>query len=323
MPTDWRALRRRVLTPNISETLLDVRGFHKKSPAAQETLETVGRSFLEGYGYIMETRGPEEAGPRLDGIPSRFRGFAYEGAAMGCVMLDRLPLPGNGRFDRFVTGIGAPHVYMAYVGVGWAMARLPRFRWPKPDRFDPLLRWLILDGYGFHQAYFRTKKYVENRHEDVAFPWPGDAYASRAIDQGIGRAMWFVAGTDPALVTTMIGGFPERRRADLYAGTGLAATYAGGGDADELRLLRDSAGPYRSMLAQGSAFAAEARIRAGLLGEHTELATQILCGLDAHRAAEVTQEVRPENPVDGEVPAYETWRQQIAGELATLGGVSA
>ena len=289
-------------------------------------LETVGRTFLEGYGYVMEARSPEQAGPRLQGVPTRFRGFAYEGAAMACAMLDGVPLGGGGRFTRFVDGIGAPHVYMAYVGVGWAMARLPRLRWPKADGFDPLLRWLILDGYGFHQAYFRTKRYVDQRYQDPAFPWPADGtrdYANRAIDQGIGRAMWFVAGTDADLVTSMIDKFPEPRRSDLYGGLGLAVTYAGGGDEAELRLLRDRAGEYRPMLAQGSAFAAEARVRAGLLGAHTETAAQVLCGTDARQAAHVTQLVRPERPVDAELPAYETWRQRIADEFVTLGGVSA
>jgi len=54
-------------------------------------------------------------------------------------------------------------------------------------------------------------------------------------DQGIGRAMWFVGGTDVELVATMIDKFPDHRRADLYSGAGLAATYAGGAHEQELR----------------------------------------------------------------------------------------
>lgn len=47
MTSPWWTLRRRVLTPSASETLLDKRGFHRKSPAAQDLLVTVDRSFLE------------------------------------------------------------------------------------------------------------------------------------------------------------------------------------------------------------------------------------------------------------------------------------
>ena len=265
-----------------------------------------------------------EAADQLDTIPVRFRGFAYEGASMAFTIRDGLPF-GGGLSTEFLTGPGRPHLYMAYVGIGWAMARLPRFRWPRSDRTDPLLRWLVLDGYGFHQAYFHTRRYVRDQYREPAFPWPAPdphGYAANAIDQGIGRALWFVGGTDAERVATMIDAFPETRRADLYSGAGLAATYAGGADEDELRTLSHRAGPYRALVAQGSAFAAEARVRAGLLVPHTEEATLVLCGLPAEQSAQITQDVRPEDAVDRDLPAYEAWRQRIAGELISLGGVS-
>jgi hypothetical protein len=311
----------------MSETKLETRGFHEKSPAARELLENVGVSFLTGYAYAAEARTPAAAEEPLERLPAQFRGFAYEGAAMGFAVRDGLPLGGGGRFDRFLAGRAADHVYMAYVGLGWAMARLPKFRWPKSDATDPLLRWLALDGYGFHQAYFKTARYVHEQYQDPRFPWPdsasaGDAaYAGRAIDQGIGRAMWFVGGTDADLVASMIDKFPESRRPDLYSGAGLAATYAGGADEDELTLFWRRAGDYRPQLAQGSAFAAEARVRAGLVVPHTHVATRVFCDLTPDQAAQVTHDVRPGHPVDSELPAYEVWRQRIAEKFATRGGV--
>ncbi|HEU4424939.1 MAG TPA: DUF1702 family protein, partial [Pilimelia sp.] len=228
-----RALRRRIITPNVSATRLDVRGFRVKSPEARELLETIGRSFLAGYAYAAEARTATDAEEPLESVPAQFRGFAYEGAAMAFAVLDALPFGGGGRVEKFLTGRAANHVYMVYVGVGWAMARVPRFRWSKLYAPDPLLRWLALDGYGFHQAYFHTDRYVHQQYQEPRFPWPADGpawYAARAIDQGIGRAMWFVGGADAELVATMIDKFPEQRRADLYSGAGLAATYAGGAD---------------------------------------------------------------------------------------------
>src|SRR5215470_6350911 len=321
--TGWRALRRRILTPSVSAVSLDVRGFHQKSPATRQLLETVGKTFLAGYGYAAEARSTAEAADNLEAMPTRFRGFAYEGAAMAFTIRDRMPF-GSGRLIAdFLAGPGGPHRYMAYVGIGWTMARLPRFRWPDSGVADALLRWLVLDGYGFHQAYFHTKRYVHGQYQESAFPWPKPdpaGYANNAIDQGIGRAMWFVGGTDVEMVASMIDRFPEERRSDLYSGAGLAATYAGGADEDELRTLSHRAGPYRALVAQGSAFAAEARVRAGLLVPHTEQATRVLCGLSAEEAARITQEVRPVHAVDGELPAYEMWRRRIAGEFVSLGG---
>ncbi|GAA3002272.1 DUF1702 family protein [Streptomyces lactacystinicus] len=302
---------------------METRGFHRKSPAAQDLLETVGARFLEGYAHAVEARNPAEAEYPLEEIPDRFRGFAYEGAGMGFAMLDGLRLSGRNSVARCLAGRGADHVYMVYVGIGWAMARLPRFCWPDIDKLDPLLRWLVLDGYGFHQAYFRTDRYVHQQYRDPAFPWPAHdspSYAGRAIDQGIGRALWFVGGTDAELVATMIEKYPESRRSDLYGGAGLAATYAGGVDEAELCAFRDRAGIHGPMVAQGSAFAAEARIRAGLLVPHTELATRVFCGMTPDQAAAVSQEARPSGPVPGALPAYEVWRQAIADRFANVGG---
>jgi hypothetical protein len=84
------------------------------------------------------------------------------------------------------------------------------------------------------------------------------------------------------------------------------------------------AGPHRGVVAQGSAFAAEARLRAGLLVPHTAAATEVFCGTGPEEAAALTQRLRPAAPADGAgtVPHYETWRQAIAAEYVTLGGVS-
>jgi hypothetical protein len=318
----WRALLRRTLTPDVSETSLEVRGFHVKDTAARERLETVGKSFLGGFAHAIEARSTAEAEERLEKVPGAFRGFAYEGAAMSLAILDALPIGGGGRVERFLRGRADQHVYMAYIGVGWAMARLPRWRWSRLPAPDPLLRWLVLDGYGFHQAYFHTARYVEEQFTDDRFRWPTDGprwYASRVIDQGVGRAMWFVGGADAALVATMVEKFPEHRRSDLYSGAGLAASYAGGADEEELRLFWERAGKHRPSVAQASAFAAEARVRAGLVQPHNELATRVFCGMSPVDAARITLLARPTEAVRGHEPAYEVWRQRVAGELVSLG----
>jgi hypothetical protein len=318
----WGALRRRILTPNVSATRLDVRGFHEKTPAARELLETIGATFLTGYAYAAEARTAADAETPLETVPEQFRGFAYEGAAMAFAVRDGLPFGRHTHVDDFLDGRGEAHVYMAYVGIGWAMARLPRFRWPSGEDADPLLRWLILDGYGFHQAYFRTKKYVQGQYQDPDFPWPDDhqrGYANHAIDQGIGRALWFIAGTDPDRAADLIESFPPERRSDLYGGAGLAATYAGGADQAELERFRERSGTYRPYLAQGCAFAAEARVRAGLVIPHTAVATQVFCGATPEEAARISASVRPDQPVQGDLPAYEVWRRRIATEFVSLG----
>ena len=319
-----RAFRRKILTPDVSHTSLDKRGFHKKDPESQALLEKIGTLFLGGYGDAVEASSVADAQERLAKVEHRFRGFAYEGAGMGYAMLDGLPFGHSHHAAEFLAGPAADQDYIVYCGIGWAMARLPRFRWPAADTMHPLLRWLVLDGYGFHQAYFKTRQYVHEHYQDPWFPWPNDesrAYSNRAIDQGIGRALWFVGCTDVDEVVRLLSRYPAARHGDLWAGVGLASTYACGANRDDLTRLAEYAGEYRPQLAQGSAFAAEARVKAGLLIPQTALATEVLCGTDPETAARVSVEVRPDRVENGALPTYEAWRQRTANELVSLGGV--
>ncbi|WP_431930385.1 DUF1702 family protein [Micromonospora sp. RP3T] len=321
--TAWNKLRRRILTPDVGQTKLSTRGFHLKDEQARDRLETVGSSFLHGFAAAAEADSPPEAAPVVESSPAAFRGFAYEGAAMAFAIRDALP--GRSRHVARFLADHDEHVYMAYVGVGWAMARLPRPLWSRLHAPDPLLRWLVLDGYGFHQAYFKTDRYVRRRDAPSAFPWPTDGprdysrdYSLRAIDQGIGRACWFVAGTDAQQLVRLLDAFPAHRRSDLYAGAGLAVCYAGGGSEQELNWLARTAGEYRLELAQGAAFGAAARVRAGLVMPHNELATGVLCGMSVDEATRVTDEARVGLPTDDVLPAYEVWRQRIKSAFIPL-----
>ncbi|MET8367004.1 DUF1702 family protein [Micromonospora sp. NPDC005194] len=305
-------LRRRIMTPDVGQTKVSTRGFHLKNEQARERLETVGSSFLHGFGAAAEANGPADAAPTVEATPAAYRGFAYEGAAMAFAIRDALP--GRPRHVARFLADHDEHVYMAYVGVGWAMARLPRLLWPRLYAPDPLLRWLVLDGYGFHEAYFKTDRYVRQRRRPSTFAWPADGprdYSVRAIDQGIGRACWFVAGTDPEQLVRLLDAFPADRRRDLYAGAGLAVCYAGGASERELTWLAECAGPYRPDLAQGASFGAAARLRADLVTPHNELATRVLCGMTVSDATRVTDEARVGLPPDDVLPAYEVWRQRI------------
>jgi hypothetical protein len=305
-------LLRRLLGIDPAEATFARRGFAASTPAARERLERVGLTFLDGYHAALEADAGE-LDARLDATPSVLRGFAYEGAAMALALLDALTPWRRGRLSAFLHGAGAPHAYMVHVGAGWALARLRRRMAGVPRGMDPLLGWLAADGYGFHEGYFQPGRYAHA----CARPPRLSGYALNAFDQGLGRALWFVHGADAVRVGRAIAAFPLARREALWSGAGLACAYAGGPTGEEAAALASAAGANRAALAQGAAFAAEARRRAGNPAPHTDRACRILCGLSADRAAALTATARDGVAPRGALPAYEVWRLRLQDHFAS------
>lgn len=286
------------------------RGFHDRGLASTRRLEHVGRTFLQGYHAALADEAPDALARRLETVEEAFRGFAYEGAAMGLGLLDQMSPWRRGRVQAFLNGAGSRHPYMIHVGVGWVIARLPWLR-RNVERatrdLDPLLRWLALDGYGFHEGYFNWSRYKARPESFERF----GGYAVHAFAQGMGRSLWFVEGADVTRIPSAVASLPQHLHADIWSGVGLACAYAGGAEAREVEHLRAAAEGFGAELAQGAAFAAKTRLRAGNLTEHTEVACRALCGLSASSAADITDETLVRLPEDGDVPAYEVWRQRI------------
>jgi enediyne biosynthesis protein E3 len=316
-PTLLGALRNKLLAPDPRDVTFERRGFHPAGARQQANLEKVGRMFLAGYGIGMTGRALTEISESLESIERPFRGFAYEGCSMALAVRDAL-LPVRRHWIRdFLAGPAAPHVYMAHIGIGWAMARVPSVRWRVIMPADEVLRWLALDGYGFHQAYFRTRQYVDGQYQSRIPLWRPSAYAARAVDQGIGRALWFVNGSNVQQVASAIGRFTRSRHGDLWSGAALASVYAGGTDVSDLRLMADLAGPHLPDAAQGAAFAATARLHAALVTPHTEVSVRVYCGMSVEDAARVCTQAAEALAEPGDaIPAYELWRQRIRSRFA-------
>jgi hypothetical protein len=287
------------------------RKFRVPRDSVRNRLERIGTTFLVGYHAALEDAGMQALEAQLSAVELEFRGFAYEGAAMALDLFDQLTPWKTRRLPAFMDGLGSPHIYMVHVGMGWSLARVPLRLGRRLARLDPLLRWLALDGYGFHEGYFHWHRYAGG----TLRPGRLRGYELRAWDQGLGRSMWFAGGADPEWIAGAIAGFPASRRDDLWSGVGLACAYAGGADASEIMLLRLAAGGHYPHLAQGVVFAAGTRSRAGNPAEHTELACQLLCDLSLQEAAAISDETRCRALADAE-PAYEVWRRLIREHFA-------
>ena len=305
--TIWAKLRKRLLSIEEAKGLAVARGFPVQNETTTKHLELILRKFLAGYNAAISCTSLDQLGPQLDACETSHRGFAYEGAAMGLAIAGFFT-PFSSNWKNFVTGIGAKHIYMVYAGYGWALARLPVAIMPAMNRLKEPFRWLVIDGYGFHQGYFHWQKYVR----DARPPAGITGYAARAFDQGLGRCLWFVCGTEPDAIAKTISGFEPSRVPDLWAGVGTAAGYAGGATAASLSQLKAQAGPHVFDLALGAVLAAEARLRGENPAGHTELACQQLCGVSMNEAAQIFKDCYPDDTAadDGGEP-YELVRARI------------
>lgn len=284
------------------------RGF---APQAWERFAPVARSLMEGYHATLEDPRMPSLHKRLDTVEPELRGFAYEGAGMGLAALD-VVAPWKNRLVAFVEGPGVGHRYPIYVGVGLAYARLRRTPEANLAGLDPLLGWVTADGYGFHEAFFKRRRYVDQH----AVPTRLSHYGRRLFDQGVGRALWFSGGGLVDRVARQIGGFPPHRHADLWSGVGLASAYGGGADAEQLRSVIAEARRYRPQLARGAATAAWGRQQAGHRAAHTDLACEIYCGRSSREAAAALDEAARDLPVISVEPVHEIWRRRTEETLA-------
>ena len=304
-------LRKRLFGISLTETTVERRGFAVSDDNVRANLEKIGQMFVAGYHAALLDDNPQSLADHLNKtIAIEYQGFAFEGAGMGLTLLDLLPLGRNNRLRTFVDGPGNNHYYMIHVGAGWALARLKRRVDKYLKRCDPVVGWLVVEGYGFHETYFDWPRVLEKQER----PKHLQGYAGRVFDQGLGRCLWFVKGSDPDRIAHTIATFPDSRQADIWSGVGLACGYAGGVDADAIQRLATLADVYQTPMAQGAAFAAGARHRAGNPVAHTELACQILWRSSLAETAHLVEAAGIEIPLNGPEPTWETWRQRVQAQ---------
>ncbi len=290
-------------------------GYQEDMDQTWLSFEPVARTLVDHFYIALDDSSVEGLTPKLESIEVELRGIAYEGAGMGLMLKDCL-LPWKNRFQTFLDGPGASYTCLLYIGAGLVLPRAPM----KPERFmarlDPLLRWFVMDGYGFYEGFFSWKSAIEAQK----IPSRISGYACRAFDHGLGRSLWFATGANVDRIVATINTFPERRQADLWSGIGLACAYAAGVvDREAIKTLQRAAGPHRSQMAVGAALAAKFRQQAGTSAPHTDLACEVLCGLSGEMVAHITDVARKNLPADGEIPAYEVWRQRLAEQFMVWG----
>jgi hypothetical protein len=314
------ALKRQLLGLSQLEVTAERRRFQVDCREKKQRIEEIGSYFLKGYHAALECSYLDQLFDTLSTEPPDYRGFAYEGAAMGVALLDRLLPWRTGQYAEFLDSARNAFPYLSHVGLGWALARIPggMQRYCKtltaPGSITTeaasehsLLACLALDGYGFHQSFFAWEKYVKDWVEPRFLP----SEALPVFRQGVGRSLSFVLGMNSDRIALAISRFPSSHQADLWSGVGLALAYAGGLSGQEVEQLLNHAADNGAALAQGVAFAAKARQRGGYVPEHTRLVCELVWRQPVERVAEITDDTLYELPLTTMLSAYASWRERI------------
>lgn len=313
------ALRKNLLAPSLEEVTFAKRGFPVLQTPESRYLERIPQNVILGFELGIELGDRPDAIQRFDMVDRDFRGFAYEGATMAFTILDVLPGRRSDRARKLLDGHAAPHLFVAYIGIGFAMSHLPRVLWPKvlpplqDQWFHPRASWLAVDGHGFDQAYFNHRKWIDGQALPKPYPWQNRPdYFLRAFDQGIGRMLWFMHGANVPAVASAINAFASHRHVDLWSGIGVAAAYAGAGDPEMFKALREISGDYLPEVAAGVVFAAKARLYEDLDTPHTEVAARVVCDMSLEQASAVADEASDTFVGEREaLPDYELWRRRV------------
>lgn len=194
------------------------------------TLSSASQSFLAGYRIALTNGSDRDVDTLIRDVlalgPHRAP-FAFEGAGMGCRILDERH-GGRSTEELFqqTDPVWSPFLEL---GIGCALARLGHPPSQKP---------MVLDGYGFQRGLLDGV----SGHGSGSLP-------PRA-ERGRGRAVWFLTGGRGRACVGIAGrsAHPD----ELWRGIGTACSFAGD-PLEQAARLRELAGPYAGSLEAGVA----------------------------------------------------------------------
>ncbi len=254
---------------------------------------------------------PEEQAAWVGALPPRDQSVAWEATAMAVAWLER-NTGSPQTWEGLCVAQGPEHELGLALGLGWALSWLELPAQGLIEDLDPLLRWRVLDGYGFRDGLVSPRPFALRQDPPALI----DGYARTIWRQGLGRSLWYTTHGDLDELGAILAAFPASERADLWRGIGVAATWIGSLDEVSMNLLQEAAGAERSWLALGSAMAARTCRDIGGVTERQTAPCSVLGGASPEALAAVTDAAEAALPAtEGELPLFQQWMNGIASRL--------
>lgn len=233
-----------------------------KKDIFEERFYQILDAFLTGYNESLSFRKNREMlRSFLDFKLSPYlRGFAYEGTAMGFGAQAHFKSNRGASFEKSINELDPNHVYQYYVGLGWWLHQIYRFRARGYQRWIKQLNHryasILFDGVGFKAGIFNYKKNPQVILKFASFA----PYFQRVCYQGFGRSLWFQKLFNINEVLLELEKLPEKHIQDTVSGVGLAVAYSMFDDIEySLRISKSIPQKYQVSFFQGMSFGWEAR----------------------------------------------------------------
>jgi len=274
--------------------------------SVQSKMDSIQNNFLRVQDLFFESSDWKRHITELEVAEVEFRSIAYESASM-CIALEDLKQGDKlNNWLQFLNEAASSHVTQVHVGLGWALAQTLK----NPTAYSPdlnsMMRYRVFDGYGYYEGIFRRRRSIIN-HLKLQVE---DAIASGALDQGLGRSIWYLNKGIFNDAKTMIEGFAVERQKDLWRGLGIAIAYVGGNNEETLQDFFSKADLHKTQLATGAAMALVSRDAAKYISADTELTCKVWCKLNAEQVLELNYSIK--NKLDlSKDAAYKDWIDEL------------
>ena len=171
-------------------------------------LDAVQDTFQKGFDFAADISSLSSLASKLDTLDKEFLSIAYEGASMNIALNCFEAGDEIKPWFEFLESAERAHGIQYHIGLGWALAQLQLNTTIYLQLLDPIERYRVLDGYGYYEAMFRTKKSILNQLRPEGLNEGGIS----AYYQGIGRGIWYLSRGELAEVQNMMDRFQKEKR---------------------------------------------------------------------------------------------------------------
>ena len=206
-----------------------------------ENIDTIVSTFQKGRKLIEQELGLIELIAELNKFDTRYRSVAFEGASMGVALNNSIAS------WKVYAQATEKHKTQVHIGLGWAIAEQQLNLEEILDAIEPDYQIKVLDGYGYWFGLFRKRLTIRTQQ----IPSEITTDLQPGFDQGVGRAIWYVAKGEVPKAVNIINHFNESRRANLWQGIGVASTYVEGSSEYELAELLNASEEFSENLNSG------------------------------------------------------------------------